>query len=223
MAVISPAQAYTLARNAGFNPAAAAIMAAIAGGESGYRTDAEGDKGITTSVWGPSVGLWQIRSLKADTGTGRPRDASRLKDPVFNAKAAYSVYKSQGYNAWSVYSSGAYRKFLGKQGNGAPLAPTPGSGSSSPGSATPAAVAPVDLSMQLIDLPGGNWNPLNWPGAILGKTAKGVQGALWAQIQPFVITGAFVGFGLTLIAIGSTVITLPIARQATGTATGGTP
>jgi hypothetical protein len=109
----STATAYQLARDAGFSTAGAYTMAAIAGGESGFCTEAVGDKTITTTKWGPSYSLWQVRALNADKGTGRLRDATRLTDPVTNARAARTIYLAQGFNAWGAYSNGSYRLFLG--------------------------------------------------------------------------------------------------------------
>ncbi len=219
MTTLSPAQVYTLARGAGFDPATAAIMVAIAGPESGYRTDARGDVGLQTSVWGPSIGLWQIRSLKAQTGTGGTRDASRLTDPTFNAKSAYSIYKGQGLGAWSTYTSGAYRGFLTKANAAAGTGGAPVPLGTASGSTTTTAGS---TNAQLVDLPGGNWNPLNWPGAILGKTAQGASGALWAQVQPFLVTSTFVVTGLAMITIGTTVTAWPTVAKASGLP-GGTP
>ena len=73
MTTLSPAAIYTLARNAGLSAAAATTATAVALAESGGRTDAVGDVGLEDATWGPSVGLWQIRSLKAQSGTGQPR------------------------------------------------------------------------------------------------------------------------------------------------------
>ena len=58
-------------------------------------------------------GLWQIRSLVADAGTGRERDGTRLYDPTFNARAAWTI-SSGGTNwrPWTVYATGAYRTHL---------------------------------------------------------------------------------------------------------------
>lgn len=109
---LSPAQVFTLARSAGFDPATAALMVAIAGAESGWNPEAVGDLSLQDANWGPSVGLWQVRSVKAQTGTGQARDASRLKDPAFNARSAYSIYKSQGLGAWSAYTNGSYKGYL---------------------------------------------------------------------------------------------------------------
>lgn len=325
---LTPAAVYKLARAAGFDPATAVIMTAIAGGESGWNPDAVGDVGLQDATWGPSVGLWQIRSIKAQNGSGGVRDASRLKDPAFNARSAYAIYQSQGLRAWSVYTNGAYRRFL-DQAQGASGSSTSGGSS---GAATAIAfaraqigkpyrygatgpnewdcsglvqaawraagvelprttytqilagtgvnrdsLAPGDLifpnpghvqlyigggriieaprtgvpvregdlggmiaarrvgpaggsdgsvvnaglgagAAQLIDLPGGNWNPLNWPGAILGNTVGSTAGLLWAQIQPFLLTGTVVAAGLGLVVLGVGITAWPVMRRGVDTA-----
>lgn len=62
-----------------------------------------GDRTLQTAKWGPSVGLWQIRSLKAEKGKGTTRDQDRLTDPAFNAKAMYEISGGgKSFDAWSV-------------------------------------------------------------------------------------------------------------------------
>ncbi|MFP5372396.1 MAG: hypothetical protein ACLGI3_16835 [Actinomycetes bacterium] len=114
MATLTARQLYDLARDAGLNPTAAVVAAAVALGESGGRTDAQGDVGIQTSKWGPSVGLWQVRSLKADYGTGRTRDAKALTNPTHNARAMAEISGAgSNWRPWSVFTSGKYRDHLG--------------------------------------------------------------------------------------------------------------
>lgn len=119
MTKLGAVQIYAYARAAGFPDGdIAATMTAIALAESGGRTDAIGDVALENATWGPSVGLWQIRSLKAQYGSNMPRDASRLTDPAFNAHAALSIWggaKKAGHNPygpWSTYTNGAYRAFM---------------------------------------------------------------------------------------------------------------
>lgn len=115
MPVLSPAAIYRLATDAGLTPAQAVVATAIALAESGGRTDAVGDTGLTDATWGPSVGLWQVRSLKAQTGTGQARDVSRLTDPAFNARAMVEISgRGSNWRPWSVYTNGAYRTHLGR-------------------------------------------------------------------------------------------------------------
>jgi hypothetical protein len=111
---LSPAQLYDLARGAGLNATAAVVAAAVALAESGGDPAAVGDVSLQSDKWGPSVGLWQIRSLKAEQGTGGTRDASRLTDPQFNA-ASMAAISGAGTNwrPWSVFVSGKYRQYLG--------------------------------------------------------------------------------------------------------------
>lgn len=115
MATLTPAQVYALAREAGLDAPKAVVATAIAMAESGLRTDAVGDVGLQDARWGPSIGLWQVRSAKAETGQGTSRDATRLTDPRFNARAMVEISGAGGnWRPWSVYKSGSYRTNLAK-------------------------------------------------------------------------------------------------------------
>jgi len=86
------------------------IALAIAKAESGLRCDAVGDGHIAftkdTIEYGKSYGVFQIRYL-----VGRP-NPSQLLNCEFNINYAYGLYQAHGWHPWSVYKSGAYRKFL---------------------------------------------------------------------------------------------------------------
>jgi hypothetical protein len=85
------------------NPLALAKAVAVATAESGRDPSKKGDIGLQNATWGPSVGLWQIRSLKAEKGKGTVRDETKLTDPVFNAKSMVSISKSGAdWSPWSV-------------------------------------------------------------------------------------------------------------------------
>lgn len=128
MARLTMAQTYAYARQAGFDPAAAVIMSAIAMGESGLNPDAIGDTSLQDSTWGPSIGLTQIRTLKRDTGTGRTRDIDRLRDPLENMLSAFSISSGgKDFTPWTVYNTGKYREFVG-QANTAKGGYVPGAG-----------------------------------------------------------------------------------------------
>lgn len=108
--------AYNAAQRAGFTGAALLITTAIAGAESSFDPNAKGDVNLQTDKWGPSVGLWQIRSLKNPSIYPYPdnlRDASKLTDPDYNAKAAYAISK-QGtdFSPWSTFVNNAYQSWL---------------------------------------------------------------------------------------------------------------
>jgi cell wall-associated NlpC family hydrolase len=78
-----------------------------------FDIEARGDTTIQTAKWGPSIGLWQVRSLKAQRGTGKERDELALYSPAHNAQSMYSI-SSGGTNwrPWSVFTSGKYRQRL---------------------------------------------------------------------------------------------------------------
>jgi len=101
---------------AGFKGQALLIAIAIAGAESSFKPDALGDLAIQTAKWGPSVGLWQIRSLKfwnSYSGVDALRDASRLTDPYFNAKAAFAISKGgTDFTPWSTFTSNAFTPYM---------------------------------------------------------------------------------------------------------------
>lgn len=106
-------QLKALALAAGFNDRDASIMAAIAMAESGGRSAAHNNNVRTGDN---SYGLWQVNML-GRMGPERRRSFGigsneALFDPAVNASAARKVFESQGFGAWSVFRSGAYRQFL---------------------------------------------------------------------------------------------------------------
>lgn len=101
------------AAGAGFSGAALETAVAVSLAESSGRPNAVGDIALQTAEWGPSIGLWQIRSRKAEKGKGTARDADRLPDPAFNARSAYTISNGgANWSPWSVYKTGAYRLYL---------------------------------------------------------------------------------------------------------------
>lgn len=107
---------YSYALRAGFSQENAKIMTAVATGESGLDLNILGDTTIQTGTWGPSVGLFQIRTIKAETGKGTTRDINALmNNPSKQAASAYQIWKEAGgsFRPWSVYTSGAYKSHLG--------------------------------------------------------------------------------------------------------------
>lgn len=106
-------QIAALAISVGLTGEKAAIATAIAMGESNGNTEARGDTTITTSTWGPSIGLWQIRSINSQRGTGGERDELANTDPAKNARAMMSISSNgRNWRPWSVYTSGKYRTYL---------------------------------------------------------------------------------------------------------------
>jgi hypothetical protein len=110
---MTPTEVYQLCRDAGLGHEQAITATAIAWAESGLNPAAVGDMALVDTVWGVSLGLFQIRSLHAHTGTGKERDANRLRDPAFNARSMFAI--SDGgtdWTPWSVFKNGAYRQYL---------------------------------------------------------------------------------------------------------------
>jgi hypothetical protein len=200
---LSYAQAYQLATSVGLGHSAAVTATAIAAAESGLRTDATGDVALEDRTWGPSLGLWQIRSLKAQSGTGQSRDATKLKDPTFNARAMASISSGgTNFSPWSTYNSGAYRTHLAKAqaaaGGSAPPAGT------STASATSSSVAPRTSSE-----PGSSvqdvswWDPRTWAKKAWGVTGGKVLGNVGQAVLTGLIWAAALGLGVVLVLIGA--------------------
>lgn len=94
-----------LAYQAGLrNVSAMANAVAVADAESGLDPAKVGDVGRQTATWGPSVGLWQIRTLKAETGKGTTRDVDKLTgDPAAQARAMAEIsHGGRDWSAWTV-------------------------------------------------------------------------------------------------------------------------
>lgn len=116
-----------LLRHVGFSGDALAIATGVAVAESGgveggrafVNAHALGDTALETAKWGPSVGVFQIRSLKHPldwTGIDRDRVRSKLMGAVYNANLAYKISRGgRDWSAWSTYASGAYRAHMGAQ------------------------------------------------------------------------------------------------------------
>ena len=100
-------------RVAGFPEDKVVTMTAIAMAESSGDSAAINNNPNTGDL---SYGLWQINMI-GDMGPERRKlfgikSNEELLDPLTNAKAAYEIYKLQGYAAWSVYKSGKYRDYM---------------------------------------------------------------------------------------------------------------
>lgn len=108
-----------VAYNAGFRGDALTTAVAIAGGESSYNPDAVGDITLQTEKWGPSVGIFQIRTLNNPeewTGVDAQRDINSIGGAANiqnNANLAYSLSKNgTDFSPWSAFTSGAYQDYI---------------------------------------------------------------------------------------------------------------
>lgn len=237
-----------LARNVGLSGERAIIAVAIAKAESGLNQAAVGDTALVDAKWGPSIGLWQVRSLKADKGTGRARDANRLADPVFNARAMFQISNGgTNWRPWSVYTSGAYRQHLTavrqvagsmapkpaggyKVSSGAYEQPGtgngPGGGSGgSGGGRSGGGAQPVDFDLPgpdaMYGLGGIGLGLLGaGKGAIDGLTDDAGDKLRAAALEALLWTAAL-GLGVTLVLVGTWATVRAGSSKATGVATGG--
>lgn len=114
MAKRLPGEVYAELTAAGFDPQAAVTLTAIAGAESGYDTTALGDQGLQDNTWGPSFGLFQVRTVKADTGTGGDRDIAALASgDAAQIQAAYDIsHGGTDFSPWTTYTRGTYQQYL---------------------------------------------------------------------------------------------------------------
>lgn len=199
MARLTAAQLYAINRQAGFNPAQAVMMTAIQLGESGGRSDAVGDVALENATWGPSVGTSQIRTLKAQTGTGGLRDVLRLTDPLANAMAAYSLSgRGTDWSPWSVYNSGAYNR-------------DDGSGSTPLQKAQAAAAAAGDASGSAA---AAEITPTSGP---LGWLWNKATAATVSAVRDLTIQALFAGAGIGLVLLGAGHLMSPARESITAT------
>ncbi len=97
-------RAYQWVIEAGGTPQEAAMLAAFAGPESSYQVGAVSKPNRDGTI---DRGLFQINSVHSQY------DQDQLTtDPVYNAKAALDILRTQGPTAWSVYNNGDYKQYV---------------------------------------------------------------------------------------------------------------
>lgn len=108
----------TVLRLAGWADDKLDLGQAIVQAESQCYSDAVGDLTLIGTKYGPSIGLFQVRSLRSPQSFGGVdlwRYAWPLLQPIFNAQAALAITKNgTDFSAWSVYTSGSYKQYLGQ-------------------------------------------------------------------------------------------------------------
>lgn len=135
MTTLTGPQVLGYAIAAGFTRDQANTLTVIAHYESGWNTENVGDQ--TLSKYG-SRGLTQIftgvhspSELKIGTGVWTPELVAKLNDPLINMKAALTIFKEQGYRAWSTYNSlhstAAWAALLAHVASMVPITPGPAS------------------------------------------------------------------------------------------------
>ena len=118
MPQLTDQQVAQYAYDAGFRGNSLTTATAVALAESHGDSSQVGDVGLQNGTWGPSVGLWQIRSLNPGHGTAAEqaqRDQTANLDPATNAQNAYTIsQQGNNFNPWSTYTSGAYQQFTNR-------------------------------------------------------------------------------------------------------------
>jgi hypothetical protein len=93
---------------AGFRGDALINIVAIGYRESGWNDTIQGDLNLVGGAWGPSVGVFQIRTLVADTGTGSDRDLQALVPGavVGRQNSGAGNLTRQAQAAWNISGHG---------------------------------------------------------------------------------------------------------------------
>jgi hypothetical protein len=138
---------------AGFRGDPLITAVAIAKAESGFDANAAGDGHLVDKKWGLSLGLWQVRSLNAEYGTGKTRDATKLRDPAFNARSAWAESRGgTNFTPWTVFTEGKHRKHLAAATVAVRVA---GGGAGRPRGVTPGSEADTTSTGGTAAIPGG--------------------------------------------------------------------
>ena len=98
---VTDVQRYALAVAAGWSGQDAITAVAISIAENG-----SGDPAALSSTM--DIGLWQVNQLWWAQFGGR----AEMEKPMPNARAAYQIYRQQGWNAWTTYKGGQYKAYL---------------------------------------------------------------------------------------------------------------
>lgn len=192
------AQVYALALASGLTPQQAITATAISGAEVNGKDvglpinpAAVGDVKLANATWGPSVGLWQVRTLKAETGTGRARDINILTNPQQNARAMAEISaKGTNWSPWSTYNDGLYRLHL-------PAATAAAKGA--PGTTSPPIVSATYPAGQTVTVANGN-SPFD-VDVDLGPLSGPVEGLIKAA-GPILLGSLIVAGGVALVILG---------------------
>lgn len=112
MAKLSADQIKGYASAAGFKGDDLNVAVAVAFAESG------GDpRSHNPTPPDDSYGLWQINMLGSMGPDRRKRFKLKsnedLYDPATNARVAYGIFQGSGWKAWTTYTRGTYKKFMG--------------------------------------------------------------------------------------------------------------
>lgn len=118
MSTLSAREIAEYAYQAGFRGERLTQAVAVALAESGGVTNAKGDTTLVDGKWGPSIGLWQIRSLRPSQQDEYPeeyrlREQTANLDPLTNAKHAFALSdRGTDWSPWSTYGGTRYHEVM---------------------------------------------------------------------------------------------------------------
>ncbi|HEU5475326.1 MAG TPA: hypothetical protein VFV67_32185 [Actinophytocola sp.] len=116
MPQLTPDEIAALAARAGFTGQDLEMAVTIALAESDGWTDRLGDLNLQNATYGPSVGLWQIRTVHPGPNQGwfdrLHHNHQDNLDPQTNANNAHAIFQRYGWRRWGSYTDGRYRQFL---------------------------------------------------------------------------------------------------------------
>lgn len=196
MTVRPASDIYAALIGAGYAPPAAVIQTAVDLAESGGDDTAVGDINLETAQWGPSVGVSQIRTLRAQTGTGSDRDIARLMGNLTaQSQASYDISnRGTDFTPWSTFDSGAYQRYLGQAQAAAAAVGTAGTAATTTGLSIP--------------LP---WELPQWVGGQLGQLSQ-AQAATVGGARSILLESVGVVAGLALVLVGWIRLAKPIRQ-----------
>lgn len=164
---VTDVQIASLAYNAGWRGNDTVIAIAVCLAESGGNVDSSfNDPNGTTDY-----GLWQVNSVHFnESGWSSAWIPPELLLPSNNAAAAYHVWQSSGWGAWSTYASGRYLAYMTR----AKAAYVSSGASTARGNIN----IPTSFSVLGINTP-------NWLGGFSGTSVLGVGASAAQSVSDF--------------------------------------
>jgi len=208
VAILTAAQIYDYATQAGFKGQEAINATAIALAESSGNTSVVNGIGAT--------GLWQIYNGVGQNGLNDPTFRANMQDPLQNAKAAYAKFQASqqtscgGWWPWATYNEGpchnsdpnrnnAWRGFLAQVqnaiGGGTTDTGTDGGGTTAGDTNTS-----VASGAALVTAAGSSSAPSLFGNEALGKlVARLASPGFWWSVGFFVLAGLLIVAGLLVV------------------------
>lgn len=91
-------------------------MLAVSLAEGGRQVSCVADENLVDAKWGPSIGVFSIRTLNAELGSGSCRDRNRIDGDLHQQAVCAFEISGQGrtLQPWSTFTNGRWRKYVGQ-------------------------------------------------------------------------------------------------------------